>query len=209
MFTSSKITTSKQKSDNSPANTDLAEKWDRCYQGEGDIIAAQVLRENRHLLPRTGEALDLACGRGGNALLLAERGLQTWAWDISPRAIEQLNAQTAAKALPLMASVRNVEAEPPTAASFDVIIVSRFLNRGLCAALSKALRPGGLLFYQTFTVAKAQPGGPSNPDYLLANNELLELFADLQLRVYREENCLGDIQQGFRNEALLVAQKPG
>jgi len=41
----------------------------------------------------------------------------------------------------------------------------------------------------------------------LAENELLHLFADLQIVVYREEGKIGDISQGFRNEALLIARK--
>ncbi len=189
-------------------NNGLSEKWNRHYQTAGEAVAAQVLRENRHLLPGSGDALDLACGRGGNALLLAQHGLRTSGWDISPVAVEQLNTQAAAAKLPLTATVRDVAAQPPVATSFDIIVVSRFLERTLCAALVAALRPGGLLFYQTFTVTKAQAGGPSNPDYLLAENELLRLFADLQLRVYREESCVGNVRQGFRNEAMLVAQKP-
>lgn len=201
MFTTSNTT-------NNTNKTSTGEKWDRHYHDAGEAIAAAVLRDNRHLLPKTGEALDLACGRGGNALLLAKHGLHTQAWDISPRVIEQLTAQAALAALPLTACVRDVERQPPAAAQFDVIVVSRFLNRALCAALVSALHPGGLLFYQTFTATKVRPGGPSNPDYLLADNELLRLFADLQLRVYREESAAGDIQQGLRNEALLVAQKP-
>ncbi|HEB92053.1 MAG TPA: class I SAM-dependent methyltransferase [Gammaproteobacteria bacterium] len=183
----------------------LAAKWDDYYH-EGELSgAARVLAENSHLLPVAGEALDLACGLGGNALLLAQAGLRTQAWDISPVAITRLNASAAG--LPLSAVVRDVLAAPPAPLSFDVIVVSRFLARDLCPTLLAALRPGGLLFYQTFSRDKAAPGGPSNPDFLLAENELLRLFDRLRLRVYREEGCIGNTQHGLRNEALLVAQK--
>ncbi|VAW97341.1 Methyltransferase type 12 [hydrothermal vent metagenome] len=183
----------------------LATKWDDRYRTTGQPGAARVLAENSHLLPASGEALDLACGLGGNALLLAQAGLRTQAWDISPLALERLNA--AAAGLPLRTKVCDVLAAPPAPLSFDIIVVSRFLARDLCPALMIALRPGGLLFYQTFTRDKGVPGGPSNPDFLLAKNELLQLFTGLHLRVYREEGCIGDTQQGLRNEALLVAQK--
>ena len=192
----------------STANGTLAAKWDERYREAEPPGAVRVLMENSHLLPASGEALDLACGLGGNALLLAQAGLRTWAWDISPLAIERLNAAASAAGLPLSAEVRDVLAAPPSALSFDVIIVSRFLERDLCPALMAALRPGGLLFYQTFTRDKAVPGGPVNPDFLLAENELLRLFDGLRLRVYREEGSIGNVQHGFRNEALLVAQQP-
>jgi len=187
-------------------NQSLAAKWDARYREAGTAEATRVLAENRHLLPAAGEALDLACGLGGNALLLARHGLRTTAWDLSPVAIDHLRREAAG--LPLRAEVRDVVAVPPAPGSFDVIVVSRFLERDLCPALMAALRPGGLLFYQTFTRDKAGPGGPTNLDFLLAENELLRLFADLRLRVYREEGSIGDIGQGLRNEALLVAQKP-
>ncbi len=189
----------------SMASGTLAAKWDDRYRKAGLPEAARVLAENSHLLPASGEALDLACGLGGNALLLAQAGLRTQAWDVSPVAIARLNASAAG--LPLSAVVRDVLAAPPAPSSFDVIVVSRFLARGLCPALLAALRPAGLLFYQTFSRDKVAPGGPSNPDFLLVENELLQLFTGLRLRVYREEGCIGDTQSGLRNEALLVAQK--
>lgn len=189
--------------------SELQKKWDRRYQQSltAEPSAAQVLRENRHLLPTVGAALDLACGRGGNALLLAEAGLRVQAWDISPVAVEALQARALAERLALQAEVRDVLAKPPPPASFDVIVVSHFLERTLADALCAALRPGGLLFYQTFVRDKVSPQGPSRPEYLLAENELLSLFAKLRLRVYREEGCLGDTTQGLRNEALYVGQK--
>ncbi|HEB99563.1 MAG TPA: SAM-dependent methyltransferase, partial [Thiotrichales bacterium] len=68
----------------------MAAKWDARYRESATAVATEVLVENRHLLPAVGEALDLACGLGGNALLLARHGLRTTAWDLSPVAIERL-----------------------------------------------------------------------------------------------------------------------
>lgn len=165
------------------------------------------MAENSHLLPTTGSALDLACGLGANALLLARYGLETHAWDSSPVAIERLRQAAQTQDLAISAEIRDVERHPPPADTFDVIVVSRFLCRALAPLLLRALKPGGLLFYQTFVRDKAPDIGPSNPDYLLEPNELLALFADLRLAVYREEARLGDTCRGFRNEAMLVAWK--
>jgi len=70
-------------------STSDRDKWNRIYAGgRGDSpAAARVLVDFEHLLPATGRALDLACGSGGNALLLAQHGLKTWAWDISDTAV--------------------------------------------------------------------------------------------------------------------------
>ncbi len=190
-------------------NATTRQCWDQRYR---DSITEQppalVLGAQAHLLPATGMALDLACGLGANALLLARRGLETWAWDISPVAIGRLDGYAAQAGLAIHTEVRDVVLRPPEPARFDVIVVSRFLERSLAPFLQAALRPGGLLFYQTFTKTRTgEATGPRNPAFLLEDNELLRLFAPLRVRFYREEGLLGDTAQGIRNEALLIAQK--
>lgn len=191
--------------------SDQQQKWDERYrQSESDVgpdDAALVLTQNAHLLPVAGAALDLASGVGANALFLARHGLQAQAWDISPVAIDRLQQVAAQHHLCVHARVRDVASEPPEPESFDVIVVSRFLDRRLVSPLMEALIPGGLLFYQTFITDRVSDKGPDNCAYRLARNELLTLFSWLRILVYREEGLVGDIRQGFRDEALLVGQK--
>jgi tellurite methyltransferase len=188
-------------------NTNLQKKWDQRYaKAHADAPrSARVLAENKHLLPTAGDALDLACGRGGNALLLAKAGLSVQAWDLSSVAIEALQQEAGNQQV--HAEVRDVCIDPPQRATFDVIVVSYFLERRLATSLCAALRPGGLLFYQTFVQDKVSQQGPTNVRYLLAENELLSLFAPLRTRVYRDEGRVGNLAQGLRNEALYVGQK--
>lgn len=187
---------------------DVQQHWNRRYtDGVTPQQPAQVLVEYGYLLPQRGRALDLACGLGANALLLAQRGLETWAWDISSVAIARLQHNLLQANVSVHAEVRDVLAQPLPVEYFDVIVVTRFLERSLAAPLQTALRPGGLLFYQTFTTLQVDAVGPRNPDFVLEDNELLRLFAGLKVRIYREEAQLGDTRQGFRNEAMLVAQR--
>jgi len=189
-------------------NKEITTKWNTRYStAEGEATPCYALREFTHLLPTKGEALDFACGRGGNALLLARHGLQTQAWDLSSVAIEQLQVISDTQKLNIQASVRDVEQEPLQANSFDVIVVSYFLDRKLAPTLVNALKPSGLLFYETFISEKLEGVGPSNPDYLLGENELLGLFSDIHLLAYREDGLVGDVEQGQRNVAMLVGQK--
>ncbi len=166
-----------------------------------------VLRDYAHLLPTQGRALDLACGLGSNGILLAQAGLETWAWDLSSVAIATLDARAMALGIALHTEARDVVERPPPPESFDVIVVSHFLERGLAPALQAALRPGGLLYYQTFTEARVDDTGPRNPDFRLDDNELPRLFRGLKIRAYREEGRTGDVSLGFRNEAMLVGEK--
>jgi SAM-dependent methyltransferase len=187
----------------------LREKWDNRHGvAEKRPSLARVLEENLHLLPASGTALDLACGLGGNALALAEQGLDVTAWDLSPVAIERLQGFAAETGLSnLKAEVRDVEQKPPAPASFDLIVVSYYLDRNLIPTLIESLKPGGLIFYQTFTAIAVGEEGPSNPAFRLGDNELLDLFRPLKLRVYREENRLGDLLKGARDIAMLVAER--
>lgn len=186
------------------------EKWDALYRdSETPPEVAVVLHENAHLLPPSGKALDFACGLGTNALFLTAQGLETHAWDISPVAITRLTENASARGLTLHGDARDLAAQPPLAASFDVIVSCHFLERPLNPHLVAALRPGGLLFYQTFTLERVDDSGPKNAEYRLAVNELLTLFPGLRVLVYREEGLVGDVRRGFRNKAMLVAQKVG
>ena len=184
------------------------DKWDSRYRGGGSPGApATVLLENAHLLPRHGTALDLACGLGANSLVLAEHGLRTHAWDISPVAIAKLGAIALDRRLPIVAEVKDALSDPLPPAQFDVIVVAHYLERALTQAIIHALKVGGLLFYQTFTRAAVSAAGPQKDEWRLAEGELLTMFAPLRPVVYREEGRIGDIGLGFRDKALLVAVK--
>lgn len=184
------------------------ERWDSRYRDAGAPHApAKVLLDNTHLLPRAGTALDLACGLGGNALFLAARGLKTYAWDISPVAVEKLNALAQKDGLAVIAEVKDALRDPIPPARFDVVVVAHYLERALTQPLIQALRPGGLLFYQTFTRTAVGNAGPEKDEWRLADGELLTMFAPLRPLVYREEGLVGDTTGGFRDKALLVAIK--
>ena len=184
-------------------------KWNHIYNESGQECypAIQVLIENDFLLPVTGTALDLACGLGANAFFLAELGLAVTAWDISSVAIDKLTAYAVQQGLNINARQKKITAESFTGCCFDVIVVSRFLDRSLSDAIIGALKPDGLLFYQTFTREKTSRKPPNNPDYLLAENELLDMFSPLKVIFYRDNALIGEQLRGLRNEAQFIGQK--
>ncbi|NOZ52144.1 MAG: methyltransferase domain-containing protein [Gammaproteobacteria bacterium] len=185
-------------------------KWNKRYLCNTDsspaFEPALVLLEYAHLLPGSGRALEVACGLGGNTLFLARRMFEVDAWDISDVAIGRLIQRAGQEKLAITAETRDVLRHPPAPKCYDVIVVSRFLERAMIPNLIQALRPKGLIFYQTFIKDKDPCVGPKNPAYLLGENELLTLFSRLKVVLYREEGQLGDCHQGLRNEAMLVAQ---
>ena len=189
-------------------STEIKKKWDSIHAKAGTFKkpdACYVLKSYAHLLPEDGNAIDVACGLGGNALFLAERGFNTTAIDISSVAIESIRDRQH----PLIdARCESVDSTALDKSLLDVIVVSNYLDRGICDALVNAIAPGGLLFYQTFVQDKANPEvGPQNPDYLLSSNELPALFSDLTVLVFSDQGCQGDTEKGIRNQSFLVAQR--
>jgi len=192
-------------------NKTLIDKWNAIY-ADGLVSASrasEVLSNNLYLLPKSGQALDLACGLGANALLLAKQGLTVQAWDISTRALQKLKAQADTEALAVKTFTQEITRRSFSANSFDVVVVSRFLDRSICNAIMECLKLNGLLFYQTYTQHKVYPQGPENPKFLLADNEMLSLFSAMKVIYYRENSALGDIRQGLRNEVQFIGQKLG
>lgn len=139
---------------------------------------------NANLIPPPGgRALDVACGRGRHALLLASAGLRVDAVDRDVEKINALAADAAQLGLPITARVADLEAPEgePGHGPYDLIVVIHYLHRPLFPALRRALRPGGVLLYETFTVDQAPRGSPSNPDYLLRHGELEDLVSPLEV----------------------------
>ncbi len=188
---------------------ELINKWNVLYNQAGTETStpAQILSENAFLLPEAGTALDLACGLGGNAVFLAQQQLAVTALDIAPVAIHKLSTYAARQGLNIIAHQQKIDSQSLNGQHYDVIAISRFLDRTLTDAIINALNPGGLLFYQTFTRERTTRHGPSNPDYLLAENELLDLFSPLRLIFYRDNALIGNLQGGLRGEAQFIGQK--
>ena len=156
------------------------------------------LVDHQHLLPRAGTALDVACGRGRNAIWLAQRGLDTRAVDRDDAALDDLRRE--AERLHVSVAVEAIDLEAgdtrlPSMA-FDVIVVVHYLHRALVPALRDALRPGGVLVYETFTRAQAARGRPTNPAFLLERGELRGLVAPLDIVAAREGDFEGKMLAG-------------
>ena len=134
--------------------------------------------------------MDVACGAGRHALALATRGIAALGVDRDALRLRELAERARVESLPLRVVRADLEAAPslPWGASrAGALLVFRYLHRPLCAALAASLRPGGLLLYETFTVAQRELGhGPVNPAFLLEPGELPALFPTLEVLSFEE-----------------------
>jgi tellurite methyltransferase len=163
------------------------------------------LTANANLLPPGGRALDVACGRGRHALFLAARGLAVRAIDRSEEAIGHLRQSAARLGLSVDAQVVDLETDPPPdlgSATYDLIVGFNYLHRPLMPAIKAAVKPGGRIFYETFTRQQAGRGHPRNPAFLLDDGELAALMAPFAILRSRE----GDVDGRFISS--IVAERP-
>lgn len=163
------------------------------------------LIDNANLLPGGGKVLDVACGRGRHAMLMASAGFDVRAIDRDADAIAFVRQTAGRLNLDLDAAVVDLETTPPSdlpASAYDVILVFNYLHRPVMPVLRDALAPGGRIFYETFTTRQAERGHPRNPDFLLRDGELAELMAPWTILRSRA----GDFDGRFI--ASVVAERP-
>lgn len=197
-------------------------EWDAKHSlaaSEAAEAPAGILTELWPLLP-AGAALDLACGRGRNALFLAEHGGHVTAVDWSAAALEILAERAKAGKISVRRIRRIDEAKQVARAGIDllqadleavaipanrysVILCVRYLQRSLFPQICRALRPGGMLLFETYTKAQLDfSSGPRDPAHLLNPGELRRAFPELEVVFYRELRA----EQGI---ASLAARKRG
>jgi SAM-dependent methyltransferase len=139
------------------------------------------------LIPRgQGKALDLACGSGRHARLLASLGHAVVALDRDAQVL------AAAEGEGIVTVQHDLEAPgaawPFAPRSLAGIVVTNYLHRPLFGQLAASLSLDGVLIYETFARGNEVFGKPSNPDFLLAPGELLDLAVQGGLRVVAYED---------------------
>ena len=118
------------------------------------------LLSNARLAPRGARTLDVACGRGRHALFLASAGYLVRAVDRDAGQVAWLNALARRLQLPLDAAVVDLEAADVDLGEeeWELVLVFNYLHRPLFPRLVRALKPGGVLLCETFTVEQASAG---------------------------------------------------
>ena len=164
--------------------------WDKKYETEAYIFGKEpvgFLRDHIDLLPR-GKALDVAMGEGRNAVFLAKNGFNVDGCDISEIAVKKALDLAKENNVKIHTFVADLETYKLPQNTYDVIACFYYLQRDLVPQMKEALKPGGMIIYETYTIENRERGfeGPKNKDYLLKPNELLDLFKDFKIIYYRE-----------------------
>jgi len=164
---------------------------------------AKLLVDFVGLLPK-GKALDIAMGEGRNALYLASQGFDVEGVDKNEEAVKACLSSAKARGLKLIVRTVDLEKYQLHQTHYDLIICFYYLQRSLIPQMRLALKPGGMVVYETFLIDNhLQFGHPKHREYCFEHNELLNFFRDFRVLFYHE-----GMIEGRTAAAQIVAQKP-
>jgi SAM-dependent methyltransferase len=147
-------------------------------------------------------ALDVAMGRGRYAVRLALAGFRTFGVDAALDVVIDAKRTAHAAGASVHGFCADLTAHPLPESWFEVVLVSRYLQRDLFRGLRATVAPGGVAVYETFTVAQRRLGtGPKSPDHLLEPGELLRRFEGFEVLCYEEVTAPDAV-------ARIVARRP-
>ncbi|WP_457747437.1 class I SAM-dependent methyltransferase [Sulfurimonas sp.] len=177
------------------------ERWNRRYKEKPfrnyvEPIIAKYIDE-----ADVGYALDIACGQGRNTHFLAENGFEVDAVDLSDYALSCVKDMENVHKIEVDLDEYDLEKN-----RYNLIVNMNYLNRKFYHQIKEALKPNGVLIFETFIIAHGDFDNPSNPEYLLRKNELLHAFIGMDI-IYYEERDDVNLRDEKTRVASLVARK--
>ena len=158
--------------------------WDARYRSperarEDDQSPPTPMLVNSVQGVQPGRALDLACGSGRNSLWLARKGWDVTAVDGAPAAIARLENRASAARLAIATKLADLQSGDFTIEeeSWDLIAFLYYLQRDLFRAISRGVRPGGLVIGIVHTTFP----GEEPTAHRLRPGELLDYFKDWKI----------------------------
>jgi tellurite methyltransferase len=158
-------------------------RWEAKYAAGNPnpgFVPDPLLVRRASLLDGNGWALDLACGVGQNALYLARRGFDVLAVDGSYNGLRYCRGALIGTDLRVHLVAADLDRFVLPFDRFQLVIVFRFLDRGLITRLKQTVVTGGLIVYETFNVNRLRSSPQMTRSYLLEPGELAGLFADFK-----------------------------
>jgi len=172
-------------------------RWDRKYKEK--IIPTKIIKvvDEYASLAKGKKALDIACGMGRNSKLLAKKGFEVLAIDISPLALDTLKEIDNITTKEVDLDSYRLKED-----SYDLIVCTYFLNRSIFPQIYSSLKKDGIFIFETFKEHSKSTKVPSNKDFLLKSGELKEIFSKGYEIIHLSEEWSRDF---FDNRVLSEA----
>jgi SAM-dependent methyltransferase len=153
-----------------------------------------------------GKALDVACGAGRNALLLAQAGFRVDAIDISAEGLRKAQQAAAARGLDVNWIEHDLDEPFDFDLDYDLIVVMWFVNLPLVTRLCDCLAPGGYLVCEEHLKTDQEVVGPTSQGFRVAPGALRAAVADLEVLCYEESIATNAAGEAVAS-ASVVARK--
>jgi len=147
-------------------------KWDEKYSTTPKLLEKrECSKKLQNILSQVKgkKALDIACGAGKNSLYLAQNSFEVDALDISSVALKTLDKYGYTN---IKTKLTDLEGFEPVENSYDLIVMTNYLDRALIPKLLNALDSKGILFIETYMNHESNSKKSSNPNFLLQKDEL-------------------------------------
>ena len=205
LFLLSPIASSQGEGESESTKARWNERYDRNMYIYGKEPTA-FLKEKMDGLKK-GKALVLAMGEGRNAVYLAQNGFDVTGVDISEVAIEKCNELAKERNTTVNAVVVDLTDYDMGEEQFDLITKFYYYEPSIFPQVIDALKPGGMFILEQFSIdhlkyRETSRFGPSNPDYLVKPNELLEHFKSLRILYY--EDTVVELDEGMHKGTAAV-----
>ncbi len=182
-------------------------KWNKKYTDKPSLLKNRPASSKLEIILKqikNGNALDVASGIGRNSIYLANNGFEVDAIDISEVALDHLRSQNIAN---ITTHLVDLDSYIPNTNTYDLIVMTNFLDRDLIAKLNHSLKTNGYILIETYMDHPVNEKEGSNPDFLLAKEELKSFFdKDFQIIDYDEfENEVFEMHKMMKQS--IIAKK--
>jgi 2-polyprenyl-3-methyl-5-hydroxy-6-metoxy-1,4-benzoquinol methylase len=147
---------------------------------------------------KPGRALDIGMGQGRNTIFLAQQGWEVTGYDPAEVGIQAARAEAKKLGVQINAVVARREEFDHGSNRWDLIVMTYVFDKNDITPVVQSLKPDGILLIEDHY---NRPG--------LASNELLKIFAPLQIMYYEETVADSDFNptRSKRPVVRLLARK--
>ncbi len=176
------------------------ERWNKKYSEGIYLTEPSESVRKYYVYARGKKALDIAAGTGRNSKFLVSKGFDVDALEFSDFAVEKLRQIKGVNVFQVDLDFYTFEEK-----KYDLIICINFLNRNLFSGICNALKPDGILIYESIMKGEETDKLGHNPAYLLNPGELLNAFNNLEILEYKEFVSRSEGNRP-KNKAMLLAK---
>jgi len=183
------------------------EYWNRRHArraAEGPPLRPRSLvTDHSSLLPDLGRALDAAAGLALNGLYLARHGLSVTAVDLAESGLQLAMKTARQEGLDFHAVVADLSRFYLPPETFVVIVNTMYLDRSLLPGYRSALKPGGLLFFESLLADSA-----GEDSHYVQAGEMRATFPDYSTEYEGSRFFTSGERSEMRQTYQIILRKP-